>query len=235
MNAEKVMQKCAVLASGGLDSAVLLAELAGQSSAVFPLFIQAGLPWETAELLYLRRFLDDVQSPTIQPLQIMAMPVADLYGDHWSLASDSVPDANSPDEAVFLPGRNVLLLAKGMLWCHLHEVPAIALAVLAANPFPDATPDFFAAYAAAVNQGINGNVQVFRPFASLKKIDVLRRGQKLPLHLTFSCLQPETPVGNTALPKHCGRCNKCGERWRAFRDAGLKDPTDYAAESACIV
>jgi len=121
-----------------------------------------------------------------------------------------------------------LLLAKAMLWCHLHHVPAVALAVLAANPFPDATPEFFAAYAAAANQAVGGAVQVLRPFAEMKKVDVVRRGQKLPLQLTFSCLQPQGD-------QHCGRCNKCGERRRAFRDAGVPDPTRYALETPCIV
>jgi 7-cyano-7-deazaguanine synthase len=145
-----------------------------------------------------------------------------LYGDHWSLSGQNVPDAGSPDSAVFLPGRNVLLLAKAMLWCHLHAVPAVALAVLAANPFPDATPAFFAAYSAAVNQAVGGTVQVLRPFAGMKKVDVIRRGRQLPLQLTFSCLQPQGD-------KHCGRCNKCEERRRAFRDAGVPDPTNYAS------
>jgi 7-cyano-7-deazaguanine synthase len=221
------MNSSAVLVSGGVDSAVLLADMAANGSKVFPLYVQAGLPWETAELHYLRRFLKTFANPGIQPLQILAMPVTDLYGDHWSITGQNVPDASTPDEAVFLPGRNVLLLAKAMLWCHLNEVPAMALAVLSANPFPDATPAFFAAYAAAVNQAVDGAVQVLRPFAPLKKIDVLRRGRGLPLELTFSCIQPQGL-------KHCGRCNKCGERRQAFHDAGMRDPTEYAGEGACI-
>jgi len=229
------MSKCGVLVSGGLDSAVLLAELAAHHSTVYPLFIEAGFPWEGAELRYLKRFLDVVRAPAIQPLSILALPVADLYRDHWSMTGQNVPDAASPDEAVFLPGRNVLLLAKAMIWCHLREVPAVALGVLRGNPFPDATPSFFAAYAAAVNQAVTGAVQVLRPFAALKKVDVLRRGRELPLELTFSCLQPVGPASDSTLPRHCGRCNKCGERRRAFREAGIPDPTRYASETSCIV
>jgi len=219
---------CAVLASGGLDSAVLLAEQTTSHAAVHPLFVESGFPWEVAELRHLRRFLDAICSPAIQPLHVLSLPVTDLYGDHWSLNGQKVPDASSPDSAVFLPGRNVLLLAKSMLWCHLHDVPAVALAVLAGNPFPDATPEFFLAYMAAVNQAVGGAVQVFRPFAALKKLNVVRRGRELPLQLTFSCLQPQGEL-------HCGRCNKCGERRRAFYDAGVPDPTHYASGAPCIV
>jgi len=154
---------------------------------------------------------------------VLEMPVADLYGGHWSLTGQGVPDADSPDEAVFLPGRNVLLLAKAMLWCHLHGVPAVALAPLGSNPFPDATPAFFDAYQDVVNQGIGGAVRVLRPYAGLSKVEVMRRGRSLPLEWTFSCIRP---TGG----RHCGRCNKCAERRRAFADAGLADRTDYAPE-----
>ena len=128
---------------------------------------------------------------------------------------------DTPDEAVFLPGRNVLLLAKALLWCHLHEVPVVAMALLEANPFPDATPAFFRRFADAVNLAVDGTVTVVCPYAGLHKTDVLRRGRGLPLEWTFSCIRPISG-------RHCGACNKCAERKRGFADAGLPDPTAYA-------
>src|SRR5919109_305756 len=111
MVAEMKRATCAVLVSGGLDSAVLLVERTASHSAVYPLFVESGFPWEGAELQHLKRFLDAIHSPPVQPLQVLSLPVTDLYGDHWSLTGRNVPDADSPDSAVFLPGRNVLLLA----------------------------------------------------------------------------------------------------------------------------
>ena len=116
----------------------------------------------------------------------------------------------------------MLLLAKAMLWCHLHGVPAVALAPLESNPFPDATPAFFAAYQDVVNAAVGGSVRVLRPYLGLGKSDVMRRGRDLPLGLTFSCIRP-------ADGKHCGRCNKCAERQAAFREAEIPDGTRYAA------
>jgi 7-cyano-7-deazaguanine synthase len=211
----------AVLVSGGLDSAVLLGESLLVRPAVFPLYIRAGSAWESDELTYLRRFLDALHGPALKPLTILEQPVADLYEKHWSLTGENVPDADSPDEAVFLPGRNVLLLAKALLWCHLHGVPELALAPLAANPFPDATPAFFAAFQDAVNLAVAGAVTVRWPYLHLKKREVIRRGRDLPLEHTFSCIRPVTG-------RHCGVCNKCAERRRAFVDAGVNDPTEYA-------
>lgn len=210
----------AVLVSGGLDSAVLLGEALTAGPAVTPIYIRTGSAWESVEREYLQRFLDDVRRPSLKPLVTLDQPVADLYGSHWSLTGDGVPDAETPDEAVFLPGRNVLLLAKALLWCHLNGVPELALAPLAANPFPDATPAFFAAFQDAVNRAVGGRVVVRWPYLHLRKADVIRRGRGLPLQHTFSCIRP-------IAGRHCGACNKCAERRRAFADAGVPDPTDY--------
>ncbi len=211
----------AVLCSGGLDSAILLGEELGRRSAVFPLYVRSGLAYEPVELRYLRRYLGAVRGRGLRPLVILDMPAEDLYGNHWSIAGKGAPARGSADEHVFLPGRNVLLLTKAMLWCHLHQVPAVALGSLATNPFPDATPRFFSALEDVVNQSVQGSVRIELPFAGLTKTDVMQRGRGLPLELTFSCIQPRRGL-------HCGGCNKCGERQQAFADAAITDPTRYA-------
>jgi 7-cyano-7-deazaguanine synthase len=210
----------AVLYSGGLDSAILLAESLRAYERVQPLYVRSGHYWEMVELEHAKHFLSSRHSSILQPLQVLEVPVADLYAGHWSITGHDVPDLHSADEAVFLPGRNVLLLGKAMIWCHLHGVNALALAALGSNPFPDATPAFFTAFQDIVNRAIDGNVKVLLPFANLTKTDVMIRGRDLPLELTFSCIRP---VGEL----HCGRCNKCAERRRAFADAGMIDKTVY--------
>jgi 7-cyano-7-deazaguanine synthase len=216
----------AVLVSGGTDSAVLVGESLGLHPAVHPVYVRCGLFWEPAELDHLRSFLAAIASPALKPLSILEMPVADLYSAHWSLTGIGVPGADTPDDAVFLPGRNVLLLAKAMLWCHLRGVPAVALAPLEGNPFPDATPAFFRAYQDVVNQAVGGSVRIMEPYRGLSKAAVLLRGRHLPLAKTFSCIRPAD--GN-----HCGACNKCAERRHAFAVAGLLDQTPYSSGAPC--
>src|SRR5262245_63911831 len=113
------MQSLAVLISGGLDSAILLGDALRRHDAVHPIYIRCGLSWEADEFAHLQRFLQAVRCPALKPLVILDQPVADLYGPHWSITGQGVPPAGTPDEAVFLPGRNVLLLAKAILWCNL--------------------------------------------------------------------------------------------------------------------
>lgn len=222
-------QSLAVLTSGGLDSAILLAHMARQSpeTLVTPIYIRSGLQWESVELEYLQRYHAAlvVKFGNIKPLVLLEQPTSDLYGDHWSTTGREVPDASTPDEAVYLPGRNLLLTLKGLLWCHLHQVSRLALGVLGSNPFPDASPSFFTAFAEAVGLGVNDpTLRIETPFGSLHKVDVMRLGRDLPLEWSFSCIQPMDRL-------HCGRCNKCAERKKAFEDAGMHDPTDYADTS----
>src|SRR5262249_10607349 len=135
------------------------------------------------------------------------------------------------------------LLAKALIWCHLQAIPILSLGILKANPFPDASPAFFVRYEDVVNRAMGGKVKIERPYAHLAKAEVLRRGQGLPLGLTVACLRPEAgPPHATLSPtggegwvrgRHCGRCNKCAERRRAFVAAGIADPTDYATEESC--
>src|SRR5690242_12740096 len=89
----------AVLVSGGVDSAVLLAEAAREHAAVWPLYVRCGLYWEAVELDHLRRFLAAVAGPSLKPLHVLDVPVRDLYAGHWSLTGEGVPGADTPDEA----------------------------------------------------------------------------------------------------------------------------------------
>jgi 7-cyano-7-deazaguanine synthase len=209
----------AVLISGGLDSAILLGD-ALRRQPVVPIYVRCGLSWEPVEFAYLERYLAALACPGLKPLVTLNEPITDVYGLHWSVTGQGVPAIGTADEEVFLPGRNVLLLAKSLLWCHLHRVPAIALGSLQTNPFPDATPEFFRGFQEIVNRAIAGKVEVLLPFGGMKKVAVMQLGKGLPLEHTFSCASPKNGL-------HCGKCNKCGERRDAFADAGMADPTGY--------
>jgi 7-cyano-7-deazaguanine synthase len=210
-----------LLASGGLDSSILLAHLLESGRRVHPIYIRFGLAWQEAELRALRRFLAALDSPRLHPLTVLEMPVTDLYGGHWSVSGQGVPGAETPDEAVYLPGRNALLIVKAAIYCELHDIDELALAPLASNPFPDATPEFFAELQSVLNRGMHGQVRVTRPFGQFSKQQVMQLGRGYPLHLTFCCVDPRGDL-------HCGVCNKCAERQAAFRLVGDNDPTTYA-------
>lgn len=212
-----------VLASGGLDSSILIGHLLDKGERVRPFHIRFGSTWQDAELASLKSFLAAFDSHRLQPLVVLDMPVGDLYGDHWSTTGRDVPDEATPDEAVYLPGRNLLLIIKAALWCQLHGIDRLALAPLESNPFSDATPEFFAVLEALLNRAETTGLRLLRPFAELSKRRVMQMGLNYPLHLTFSCINPRGDL-------HCGGCNKCAERREAFRLAGVIDRTRYLGD-----
>lgn len=212
-----------VLLSGGLDSSILAGHLLAREHRVQPFYIRTGLYWQAGELPAVHKFLAAIASPALQELVVLDLPLADLYQNHWSVSGKNVPDAQSPDAAVFLPARNALLIIKAAVWCQLHGIKQVALAPLGTSPFHDARDAFFDNLQAALNCGDMTDIEILRPFTGMTKRHVMELGRHLPLVHTFSCIAPRDGL-------HCGRCNKCAERQIAFADMGWKDPTDYFSQ-----
>jgi len=216
-------RRSAVLLSAGLDSAVLAAA-ERREAQVHPIYVSAGLAWEGEELRALDRLLASPPfAGRVAPLVRLTFSVEDVYpSTHWALRGEP-PAFDTPDEDVYLTGRNVVLLSKAAIHCAQHRIPRIALGPLAGNPFPDATREFFTAMARALSLGLAHDLEVAAPFASMHKADVVRLGVELgvPLELTLSCMTPRDGL-------HCGQCSKCRERRDAFAEAGIEDPTRYA-------
>ena len=211
----------AVLFSAGLDSAVLAAAEA-RDARVQPLYVSCGLAWEAEELAAVERLLAVPPLSALAPIARLTFTVRDLYpATHWAIQGRP-PAFDTPDEDVYLTGRNIALLSKAGVYCAQHGIERLAIGPLAGNPFPDATPAFFAAMARALTLGLDHRIQIAAPFAALNKSDVIRLGVELgvPLGLTVSCM-------NARAGMHCGECSKCRERRDAFREAGVVDPTHY--------
>ncbi len=216
------MTGAAALASGGLDSAALIACLA-DTGPVHPLYVRVGLPWEDQELAALKAFCAALAGPglPVEPVTELTVGGADLYADHWSM-SGSVPGYDEPDETVYLPGRNVILIGLAATWCAPRGIDTIALGTLAGNPFVDAAEDFFLGYGRLLSSALGRQITVTAPFRHLGKAELVRRYAHLPLGLTLTCMAPR---GGT----HCDACNKCRERRQAFAAAGAIDGATYAA------
>jgi len=210
-----------VLASGGLDSSILIGHLLREGRKVQPFYIRTGLLWQAEELPALTRFLAAVATHDLARLVVLDLPLADLYDGHWSLTGRDTPASDSPDEAVYLPGRNALLIVKAAVWCQLHSIAELALAPLGTSPFEDASDSFLHDFQIAINRGCDRPVRLLRPFGEMNKRQVMALGRGLPLELTFSCISPSKG-------RHCGRCNKCAERQAAFGEADITDRTEYA-------
>lgn len=212
--------------SGGLDSAVLAADEA-LLRTVHPVYVAEGLAWEGAEQEMLELLLSRPPlAGRTRPLVRLEFNMRDVYAPtHWAMTG-MPPAYDTPDEDVYLHGRNVSLITKAAVYAATRNIGRIALAPLAGNPFPDATQEFLSALSRALSLGLDAPIEIVTPFSALHKEDVIRRGASLgvPLELTLSCMNP---VGTA----HCGLCSKCRERRDAFTAAGIADPTHYVNPS----
>ena len=217
---EPVARRVAVLASGGLDSSVLIADLAGRGLRVYPIYVRAGLRWEGDELRVLRRFVRTLKRPAVAPVAVLRLAMDDLAGNHWSVTGRGVPGYRASTASNYILGRNLCLLSKAAVFCAYKRIGVLAMATLRGNPFPDARPEFFRAFARAVKLGVGLRLRILTPYAGMSKAEVIARGRGFPLRPTVSCIRPRGL-------SHCGACTKCAERAKAFSAAGVPDPTIY--------
>jgi 7-cyano-7-deazaguanine synthase len=213
----------AVLCSAGLDSAVLLADLAaagtapeGTSGPIVPVYVSVGLWWEPAEREMLARLLASAPfAGRVAPAAVLSFDMRDVYpASHWAIRG-TPPASDTPDEDVYLVGRNLVLLTKAAVFSASHGLHTIAIGPLAGNPFPDATREFFDAMARAASRGLAHDIEIVAPYVTLSKANVIRHGRSLgvDLSLTLSCMNPQGLA-------HCGKCSKCRERDEAFAEVG---------------
>jgi 7-cyano-7-deazaguanine synthase len=209
------IRRAVVLTSGGVESGALLADCLARYDEVTPVYVQNGLRWEKAELFWLKKLLRKIRSPKLKPLKVLSLAMDDLYERHWSVTGKKVPGSSSPDEAVYLPGRNVVLLSKVAIFAAGKNISYVEIGVLSGNPFSDSSPLFFSKFSKALSEGLGKPIALRAPFQRMKKEDVVLAWKRFPLEMTFSCIDPKGV-------EHCGCCNKCAERKKAFFAAGLK-------------
>jgi 7-cyano-7-deazaguanine synthase len=98
--------------------------------------------------------------------------------------------------------------------------------------YPDCRPEFVEGFERlaplATKAGAEGRgFTIHAPLQHMSKADIAREAQRLGLDaaLSHSCYDP-LPDG-----RHCGLCDACRLRSKGFGDAGIDDPTRYAASA----
>ena len=87
-----------------------------------------------------------------------------ILPSHWAVRGEP-PAFDTPDEDVYLDGRNIILLSKASIYMARHGSRALLIGPLAGNPFPDATPDFSRRWRARFARASAHRLTIEAPFS----------------------------------------------------------------------
>jgi 7-cyano-7-deazaguanine synthase len=227
------MKRAVVLLSGGLDSATCLAWARAQGFACTTLAVDYGQR-HRAELEAARRVAHALGAADHREVRV------DLRAIGGSALTAEIEVPRDRDEramasaipVTYVPARNTVLLALalGLAETILAFDLVAGMNAVDYSGYPDCRPEFVRAFESlarlATRAGVEGaHFRIHAPLMSLDKAGIIRLGASLGVDfaLTHSCYDP-APDGAA-----CGRCDACRLRSRGFREAGVPDPTRYAA------
>jgi 7-cyano-7-deazaguanine synthase len=157
------------------------------------------------------------------------------FGGSALTAEIAVPKTGVEEGAIpitYVPARNTIFLSLCLGWAEAAGARDLFIGVNALDysGYPDCRPDFIHAFEAMANLATKAGVEgdrftVHTPLIAMTKADIVREAARLGLDvgLSWSCYDPAPG------PSHCGLCDSCRLRARGFAEAGLPDPTRYAA------
>jgi 7-cyano-7-deazaguanine synthase len=224
------------LVSGGLDSAVALAEAYVAGFETFALSFDYGQR-HRAELAAAARVADSLGAEEHRVVKV------DLAGIGGSALTDriEVPKNRALESigrsipATYVPARNTVFLAVALGWAEILGARDVFLGVNALDysGYPDCRPAFLHAFerlaSVATAAGIEGGAafHVRAPLLRMTKGQIVSRGIKLGVDfgLTHSCYDPVRAKGKVLA---CGRCDACQLRLKGFQEAGAVDPILYS-------
>jgi 7-cyano-7-deazaguanine synthase len=220
-----------VLLSGGLDSMVCAGLALEQGYRLFALTVDYG-----------QRHRIELEAASKIAAQVADRHVV-LKLDLTQFGGSALTgDIAVPKEGVgpgipvtYVPARNTILLSLALGWAEAAGARDLFIGVNALDysGYPDCRPDFVSGFQELANRATKAGVEgsgftVHAPLQNLTKADIAREAGRLGLDasLSHSCYDP-APDG-----AHCGLCDACRLRARGFAEAGLHDPTRYAATLA---
>jgi 7-cyano-7-deazaguanine synthase len=225
------------LVSGGMDSAVALAEARALGFACHALTVGYGQrhACELAAAERVARSLG-VAEHRVATVELGALAASALTGSAAvpkDRAESAIGERGVP--ATYVPARNTVLLALALAWAETLGARDLFLGVNAIDysGYPDCREEFLRAFedlaslATAEGTERGARYQVHAPLVTLTKRDIVLRAEALgvDLALTHTCYDPHERAGRWLA---CGRCDACTLRLKGFREAGRADPVAYA-------
>lgn len=232
-----------VLLSGGLDSVTVLAIARAAGYDVHALSFRYGQR-HALELGCAARQAERLGARAHEVVdlshlgRLVAPATALVQGSALVVPKDRDVDHGRDIPVTYVPARNTLFLAYALAWAEALGAGDLWIGVNALDysGYPDCRPAFVEAFARMANlatrAGVEGSgdaIRVQTPLLALSKAGIIAQGMALGVDYadTVSCYDPVADA--QGLPLACGRCDSCQLRRKGFAEAGVPDPTRYAA------
>jgi 7-cyano-7-deazaguanine synthase len=221
-----------VLLSGGLDSTTALAVARSRGFTCHALTVRYG-QLHQVELAAAERVAAALGAHhRVVAVELGLLATSALTTPAIAVPKDrSIAEIGAPGDVppTYVPARNTVLLALALAWAESIGARDLFLGVnvLDASGYPDCRPEFVRAFEALAQVATRtGGFHIHAPLIELTKAQIIALGMTLGVDyaLTHSCYDPE-PEDEAA----CGRCDACVLRRKGFTEAGVADPTRYAA------
>jgi len=215
------------LISGGMDSCVTAAIASAENDELAFLHVSYGQRTARRERRAFDELADyfDVSRRLVAPIDYLTR----IGGSSLTDSGIAVAEADLASREIptsYVPFRNSHLLSIAASWAEVISAGRIYIGAVSedSSGYPDCRPEFYQAFQRAIDVGTKPETQIeiVTPVIHLRKSEIVNRGLELgaPLGLTWSCYSSED--------KACGRCDSCALRLRAFSQAGVPDPVEYA-------
>jgi 7-cyano-7-deazaguanine synthase len=214
-------EKCVVVLSGGPDSATVAYWAKKQGYDLSAITFKYG-QIATKETESAQKIAAKLGVP-IKVIDLSTLK--EVFGEVTSLCNPGIPMTSNFSQPIIVPFRNAIFLSVAVSYAASICANKIFYGAQGSDePFyPDCRREFYKAFETAACLGTGTAMSIEAPFSGRAKSEMLRIGAELgvPFELTWSCYFNGL--------KHCGKCESCVNRKRAFKEAGMRDPTEYEA------
>ncbi|MEJ8542226.1 7-cyano-7-deazaguanine synthase QueC [Methanothermobacter wolfeii] len=222
-----MMRKAISILSAGMDSSVSTALLSREYD-ISAITFDYGQRSAQMEVRYARKLSEylGIEHRVIE-LPWLGELGGSVLTDDGELPSpgdlDDVEECLETARKVWVPGRNIVFTSVGVSFAEALDADAVIVGWdrEEAATFPDNSREFLEAFNSLLGIGTLRGVRVLAPVIDMTKKEIVEAGMEMdfPFELTYSCYTGEDV--------HCGVCESCLRRRRAFELAGAEDPTEY--------
>ena len=158
------------------------------------------------------------------PIKVIDLsPLKEVFGEVTSLCNMDIPMTPYFSQPILVPFRNAIFLSVAVSYAASICADKILYGAQGSDePFyPDCRREFYEAFEKAAQLGTDMKISIEAPFSGTPKSEIIKIGANLgvPFEITWSCYFNKL--------QHCGKCESCINRKKAFEEAGIYDPTEY--------